>query len=90
MLTELWDIQYFHLGTPQLAGDNWRQITRARVWVHLPRARSADEREAWVNIFYVSVDKNQHPFLTQQTSTKVKRKVNGGEEKSVCIMVKSL
>jgi hypothetical protein len=63
---------------PQLSGlamDThawWRDVVGgASLWVHLPPAPSPADKRAWVNVFYVSVDKNGHPFLTQETSVRV-------------------
>ncbi len=91
-----WRVQHFWLEERTLRS-LWRQMTRARLWVHLPRAEQRiwqeeedgeekgeeDEEEveeekegehAWINLFYVSVDKNGHVFLTQEAATKVRRK----------------
>ncbi len=75
----LWpDIQYFPVDTPNLR-DNWREVTKAHLWVHLPKAPTPDDTHAWINLYYVSVDKNNHAFLTQEAATKVKlRQTVGG------------
>ena len=88
-------MQHFWLEDRTLRS-HWREMTRARLWVHLPRAEENVEEEedddedeeeeegheeeegehAWINLYYVSIDKNDHVFLTQEAATKVKIKNN--------------
>ena len=35
------------------------------------KAPSADDTHAYINVYYVSIDKNDHAFLTQEKSTRV-------------------
>ena len=72
-----WDIEYFHVATDQLK-DAWRQVTKAHVWVHLPGAPGPEDEHAWIYLYYVSVDKNDHAFLTQEKATKVKLRPDRG------------
>ena len=69
-LSQLWSIDYFQLDSAQLR-EHWRQVVKAELWVHLPAAPSLEDRTAWINVYYVSLDKNNHAFLTQEAATKV-------------------
>ncbi|XP_059084491.1 growth/differentiation factor 8-like [Tigriopus californicus] len=77
LVRDLWDIQYFQVLTPQLER-SWRDVTRAHLWVHLPAAPSSDDKYAWISVHYVSIDKKNKPFLTQDTVTRVKLRPDRG------------
>ena len=79
-----WEVQHF--GMDERTTPHWQEITRATLWVHLPRAETTsmeeeeeeeeekkeeEEEHAWINLYYVSVDKNGHVFLSQEAATKV-------------------
>lgn len=44
------------------------------------------DTHAWINLYYVSVDKNSHAFLTQEAATKVKLRQNGGGWVEISVM----
>lgn len=77
LVRDLWDIQYFQVLTPQLER-SWRDVTRAHLWVHLPAAPTPDDKYAWISVHYVSIDKKNKPFLTQDTVTRVKLRPDRG------------
>ncbi len=70
-LTNKWDIQYFALNSPQLRDGLWKNVVRGRLYVHLPAANNPEDTDAWINTFYVAVDKTGHSFIKQARTTKV-------------------
>ncbi len=82
-------VQHFWLEKAMARAADARHLTKASLWVHLPKsgafdAGAGDEEEAedatddedgqhaWINLYYVSVDKKGHVFLTQEAAVKVR------------------
>ena len=70
-LTNQWEIQYFNLNSQQLRDGLWKNVVRGRLYVHLPPASDPDDLDAWINTYYVAIDKTGHSFLKQARTTKV-------------------
>jgi hypothetical protein len=69
-LTRQWEIQYFSLDSPQLMDGLWRNVVRARMYLHMPAATSPEDKDVFINTYYVAVDKTGHSFLKQARTTK--------------------
>lgn len=76
-LNQKWEIQYFSLQSSHFQGGLWRGVVRAKLFVNLPEAPSADDTEAWINVYYVSMDKHGTPFLTQAKASRFRLRTSG-------------
>ena len=51
------DVQLFDLDIPQLRGDLWQDVVRAQLFLHLPKAPSVKDSQAWIDILMGIYDK---------------------------------
>jgi hypothetical protein len=50
-LLQRWDdVQYFSMNSPHLHGNLWKGVFRARLFINLPAAPTAEDTEAWIRV----------------------------------------
>ena len=78
-LLQKWgDVQYFSMSSPHLGGSLWKGVFKARLFVNLPRAPTAEDTEAWIRVSSGYLDKHGEPNLTQVKATRVKLRADKG------------
>ena len=59
-------------------GDQWRNIRKAKLNIHLPKAPSEDDIDTWIYLSYVEVSKANQASLRQSKAVRTKLNLRRG------------